>query len=81
MVKIVKMTHDPALDIDQGRKISDSIFEFVRTSKKRNKITFHHHDIFNCGSLDPTTYSKTTNLEFSGLFQPNKFFLKKKKKQ
>ena len=42
MVKVVKTTHDSALDMNQGRKISDSIFEFVRTSKKTNKITFHH---------------------------------------
>ena len=77
MVKVVKTTHDPALDMNQGRKISDSIFEFVRTSKKTNKITFHHHDILSCGSPDPTTYSETKNLEFSRLFQPNKLSLKK----
>ena len=37
IVKVVKTTHDPALDIDQGKKISDSIFTFVRTSKKDEK--------------------------------------------
>ena len=50
IVKVVKMTHDPALDIDQDRKISDSIFTFVRTSKKTKKITFHHFKLWLTGS-------------------------------